>query len=164
LAKVQELESNNFRAQFSNRSNGFKNENKYQGNNLRFDQKRQNNNTTKWDIIGVITRIIIGYKREIFGKTIIKITIKSNKPSSQWILIHRFNSRINLIIIGSRIIIGRQIIIEVDIIIIIIKIITPVYKKIDEIRLSGNLCFPVRYISLIKKRALKIFSMVPFFF
>jgi len=47
LAKVQELESNNFRAQFANRFNGFKNENKYQGNNLRFDQKRQNNNTNK---------------------------------------------------------------------------------------------------------------------
>jgi len=29
--------------------------------------------------------------------------------------------------------------------------ITPVYKKkIDEIRLQGNNCFPVRYISLIK--------------
>jgi len=77
----------------------------------------------KWEIIGVITRIIIGHKGEIFGKTIIKITIKSNKPSSQWMLIHRFNYRINLITIGSRIIIGRQIIIEVGIIIIIIKII-----------------------------------------
>jgi len=42
--------------------------------------------------------------------------------------------------------------------------ITSVYKKIDEKRLSGNLSFPVRYISLIKKRALKIFSMVPIFF
>jgi len=41
---------------------------------------------------------------------------------------------------------------------------TSLQKKIDEIRLSGNLCFPVRYISLIQKRALKIFSMVPFFF
>ncbi|KAH8323940.1 hypothetical protein KR074_002533, partial [Drosophila pseudoananassae] len=47
LAKVQELESNNFRAQFANRFNGFKNESKYRGNNLRFDQIRQNNNTTK---------------------------------------------------------------------------------------------------------------------
>jgi len=47
LAKVQELESNNFRAQFANRFNGFKNENKYQGSNLRFDQKRQNNSTNK---------------------------------------------------------------------------------------------------------------------
>jgi len=28
--KIQELESNNFRAQFANRFNGFKNENKYQ--------------------------------------------------------------------------------------------------------------------------------------
>jgi len=27
-----------------------------------------------------------------------------------------------------------------------------------------RLCFPVRYIFLIKKRALKIFSMVPIFF
>jgi len=34
LAKVQELESNNFRAQFANRYYGFKNENKNQGNNL----------------------------------------------------------------------------------------------------------------------------------
>jgi len=33
---------------------------------------------------------------------------------------------------------------------------TSLQKKIDEIRLSGNLCFPVRYISLIKKRALKL--------
>jgi len=41
---------------------------------------------------------------------------------------------------------------------------TSLQKKFDEIRLSGNLCFPVRYISLIKKRALKIFSMVPIFF
>jgi len=40
---------------------------------------------------------------------------------------------------------------------------TSLKKKIDEIRLSGNLCFPVRYISLIKKRTLKIFSMVPIF-
>jgi len=120
LAKIKELKSNNFRAQFANWLNGFKNENKYQGNNLRFDQKRQNNNTNK---VGVITRTIIGHKREIFGKTIIKISIKNEKKSSQWMLIHRFNSRINLITIGSPIIIGRQIIIEVDIIIIIIKII-----------------------------------------
>jgi len=28
----------------------------------------------KWEIIGVIPRIIIGHKKEIFGKTIIKIT------------------------------------------------------------------------------------------
>jgi len=41
---------------------------------------------------------------------------------------------------------------------------TSLQNKIDEIRLQGNLCFPVRYIFLIKKRALKIFSMVPFFF
>jgi len=47
MAKVQELESNNFRAQFANRFNRFKNENKYQGNNLRFDKKRQNINTNK---------------------------------------------------------------------------------------------------------------------
>jgi len=47
LAKVPELESNSFRAQFSNRFNGFKNENKYQGNNLRFDQIRQKNKTNK---------------------------------------------------------------------------------------------------------------------
>jgi len=47
LAKVQELESNNFRAQFANRFNGLKNENEYQENNLRFDQIRQKNNTNK---------------------------------------------------------------------------------------------------------------------
>jgi len=40
---------------------------------------------------------------------------------------------------------------------------TNLQKKIDEIRLEGDLGFPVRYIFLIKKRALKIFSMVPFF-
>jgi len=40
LAKVQELKSNNFRAQFAIRFNGFKNDNKYHGNNLRFDEKR----------------------------------------------------------------------------------------------------------------------------
>ncbi len=47
LAKVQELESNNFRAQFAHRYYGFKNENKNQGNNLRFNPVNsiQNNNT-----------------------------------------------------------------------------------------------------------------------
>jgi len=123
LVKVQKLESNNFRAQFANRFNGFKNENKCQGNNLRFDQNDRIIILIKWEIIGVITRIIIGHKRKIFGKIIIKITIKTNKKSSQWMLVHRFNSRIYLITIGSQIIIGRQIIIEVDIIIISIKII-----------------------------------------
>jgi len=44
LAKCQELESNNFRAQFPNRYNGFRNENKNQGNNLRY-ASRQNNIT-----------------------------------------------------------------------------------------------------------------------
>jgi len=44
LGKCQELESNNFRAQFANRYNGFRNENKNQGNNLRFTF-RQNNIT-----------------------------------------------------------------------------------------------------------------------
>jgi len=29
---------------------------------------------------------------------------------------------------------------------------TSLQKKFDEIRLQGNLCFPVRYISLIKKK------------
>lgn len=36
-AKVQEIESNHFRAQFATRFNGLKDENKYQGNKLRFD-------------------------------------------------------------------------------------------------------------------------------
>jgi len=44
LAKCQELESNNFRAQFANRYNGFRNENKNQGNNLRFASRQNNNN------------------------------------------------------------------------------------------------------------------------
>ncbi|KAH8278177.1 hypothetical protein KR018_011022, partial [Drosophila ironensis] len=44
LAKVQELESNNYRAQFANRYNGFRNEYRYQGNNLRFEQARPNQN------------------------------------------------------------------------------------------------------------------------
>jgi len=35
---------------------------------------------------------------------------------------------------------------------------TSLQKKFDEIRLQGNLCFPVRYISLIKKKALQICS------
>jgi len=47
LAKVQELESNNFRDQFANSFYGFKNENKYQVNNLRIDQIRQKNNTNE---------------------------------------------------------------------------------------------------------------------
>jgi len=41
---------------------------------------------------------------------------------------------------------------------------TSLQKKFNEIRLQGNLCFPVRYISLIKKKALQICSMVPVFF
>jgi len=47
LAKVQELESNNFRAQFANRYYGFKIENKNQGNDLRFNpiNSKQNTNT-----------------------------------------------------------------------------------------------------------------------
>jgi len=37
-------------------------------------------------------------------------------------------------------------------------------KKSDEIRHEGDLELSVWYISLIKKRALKIFCMVPFFY
>jgi len=46
LAKCQELESNNFRAQFANRYYGFRNENKNQDNNLRFNlvDSRQKSN------------------------------------------------------------------------------------------------------------------------
>jgi len=45
LAKVQELELNNFHAQIANRNYGFKNKNKNQGNNLRFNPINSKQNT-----------------------------------------------------------------------------------------------------------------------
>jgi len=55
----------------------------------------------KWEIPGIFFKII-GDKFGIFGKTIIRITIKNQKLSIQCTLIHRSKFKIFILIIGSK--------------------------------------------------------------
>jgi len=105
LAKVKELESNNFRARFSNKYYGFKNENKNETRiNLRFSTNSKQNNNTKGTENNWNYNQNNNWPQNInFLQRIIRITTTKKQLSSQSFT-YRSKIKTNLVIIGRQII------------------------------------------------------------